>query len=69
LWNKFFYQWLKFHGLTNGVDEYYQDCFLVRDLNAAIFSNNKYSGFDYRTNFKGLWLRNAGNIWHWVKRK
>jgi hypothetical protein len=64
----FLYQWTEFDGYYLGKsDEYYENYFLVKDLDEAILLNNNYSGFKLEMGFKGLKVWTIDDVWHWNK--
>ena len=63
----FLYQWSEFHTNYGGQDSYYDNYFLVKNLDEAVLFNNKYSGFELETNFKALRLWNSDDVWYWNK--
>lgn len=63
----FLHQWSEYHRFTEGADSYYDDYFLVRDLDEAILLNNTFSVFDLETKFKGSRLWTSEDVWVWNK--
>lgn len=63
----FIHQWTEFHSFTSQPDSYYENYFLVKDLDEALNLNNTYSGFALEMKFKGLQLWTSRGNWVWNK--
>lgn len=63
----FLYQWSEFHDSIGIQDSFYENYYLVDDVNEAIDLNNKYNGLELETKHTGLRLWNSGDDWYWSK--